>query len=224
MDNCEQIYYILKDRGWTTNAICGVLTCIGFESGYNPWRWEGSRPTESGVDSYSERYNGYGLVQWTPASYEAQDAYGNPRHGWKYCKHPTAMTVPGYGPAYSDVTPSNWDGYAQTVWLHQDGCRHGEFFVTGYSGQSYYEQLAPNINVFIASTAAAHDLCETWVLNFERPQYPLNNRTYRQTCADYLWNHFNGLPVVPPDTPGGYFPVWLLLKWRQANMNQGRWY
>ena len=222
MDNCEQIYYILKQYNWTTNAICGVLTCIGFESGYNPWIWQGSIiPTTSNYTG-STGNKGYGLVQWTPGSYLNTIRY----HRNKYIDNPWTVGTPGYGPNFADQTGSLYDGYAQTVFLAThawsiDGVNKDYY---EYSSSNYYSHLAPEFSDYIVSTAAAHDLCETWVLNFERPYDPTANRTYRQTCADYLWNHFNGLPVIPPDTPGGTFPAWLLLKWRQANMNRGRWY
>ena len=215
MDNCEQIYYILKgDYGWTTNAICGVLTCIGFESGYNPWLWEGATiPTTSNYTG-STGNKGYGLVQWTPGSYLNTINY----HKNKYIDNPWTVGSSGYGPNFADQTGSQFDGYAQTVFLAThawsiDGINLDYY---EYNSSDYYSHLAPTFSSYIASTAAAHDLCETWVMNFERPYNPLTNRTYRQTCADYLWAHFNGLPVIQPDRPST-FPVWLLFKMRDIN-------
>lgn len=51
------IYSALTDKGWTPEAISGLLGNLQHESGINPGRWEddsvGSGP-------------GYSLVQWTP--------------------------------------------------------------------------------------------------------------------------------------------------------------
>lgn len=51
-------YFILK--GWSLNAICGMLGNIQTESTINPQIWESL--DEGNLDG------GYGLVQWTPAT------------------------------------------------------------------------------------------------------------------------------------------------------------
>lgn len=219
MDNCEQIYYILKQYNWTTNAICGLLTCIGFESGYNPWLWEGSTIPTTANYKGSTGNKGYGLVQWTPGSYLNTQNY----HKNKYIDNPWTTTMPGYGPNFADQTGSLFDGYAQTVFLAThawsiDGTQSNADYYDGY--HTYYSGLAPTFADYIISTAAAHDLCETWTQNFERASGSLDptKRARRQTLADYLWNHFNGLPVVSPDTPG--LPVWMLFKMRDNNFGK----
>lgn len=58
--NVTYIYRYLSIRGWTINAICGMLGNIQAESSINPGRWQSDN-----VGNYS---GGYGLVQWTPAS------------------------------------------------------------------------------------------------------------------------------------------------------------
>lgn len=58
--NATFIYRYLSIRGWTINAICGMLGNIQAESSLNPGRWQ-----SDDVENYS---GGYGLVQWTPAS------------------------------------------------------------------------------------------------------------------------------------------------------------
>jgi len=47
-------------KGWTKNAICGMLGNMQSESSINPARWEGD------VVWNSNTMRGFGLVQWTP--------------------------------------------------------------------------------------------------------------------------------------------------------------
>lgn len=58
--NATYIYQSLTEKGWTINAIAGILGNMQSESSINPGRWESDR-----VGGEAERH-GYGLVQWTP--------------------------------------------------------------------------------------------------------------------------------------------------------------
>lgn len=58
--NATYIYNYFKLRGWTTNAICGMLGNLQAESSLNPGRWQS--------ELVGNREGGYGIVQWTPAS------------------------------------------------------------------------------------------------------------------------------------------------------------
>lgn len=55
--NARYIHSYLKDKGWTDNAIAGILGNMQHESAINPGRWEGNDVGNG---------PGYGLVQWTP--------------------------------------------------------------------------------------------------------------------------------------------------------------
>lgn len=55
--NALYIYNYLSARGWTLNAISGILGNIEFESGLNPGRWQGENVGGGPA---------YGLVQWDP--------------------------------------------------------------------------------------------------------------------------------------------------------------
>lgn len=57
--NAEYIYYYLLDKGWSKNAILGLLGNIEHESYINPGKWQNGCKC-------SPKY-GYGIVQWTPA-------------------------------------------------------------------------------------------------------------------------------------------------------------
>lgn len=58
--NAKYIYSYLLDKGWTVNAIAGLLGNMQHESAINPGRWQSNK-----VNNMS---GGYGLVQWTKAS------------------------------------------------------------------------------------------------------------------------------------------------------------
>ena len=58
--NAIYIYKAFKDKGWTLNAICGMLGNMQRESTLNPGIWQSN--------DVGNMDGGYGLVQWTPAS------------------------------------------------------------------------------------------------------------------------------------------------------------
>lgn len=58
-NNIYEVYNYLEPLGYNKQCVIGMLGNIAAESGLNPWRWQG--------DSYNLS-NGYGLVQFTPAS------------------------------------------------------------------------------------------------------------------------------------------------------------
>jgi hypothetical protein len=58
--NAQYILDYLTSRGWTKNAVCGMLGNMQTESSINPGIWQG---LQEGNTS-----GGFGLVQWTPAT------------------------------------------------------------------------------------------------------------------------------------------------------------
>lgn len=58
--NAKYIYSYLFAEGWSINAIAGLLGNMQAESSINPGRWQS--------DNVGSTSNGYGLVQWTPAT------------------------------------------------------------------------------------------------------------------------------------------------------------
>ena len=58
--NVRYIYNYLKPRGWSLNAIAGMIGNFQAESAINPARWQS--------DKIGATKSGYGLAQWTPAS------------------------------------------------------------------------------------------------------------------------------------------------------------
>ena len=72
-ENALYIYSALTDKGWTPEAIAGLLGNLENESSINPGRWEGEN-VGSGP--------GYSLVQWTPytnyTNWCASQGYSDP--------------------------------------------------------------------------------------------------------------------------------------------------
>lgn len=59
-ENAKMIWAYFKPKGWSLNAVCGMLGNMQSESTINPAIWESL--DEGNLD------NGLGLVQWTPAT------------------------------------------------------------------------------------------------------------------------------------------------------------
>lgn len=58
--NATYIYEYLSARGWTKNAVAGILGNMQTESTINPSIWQGLNEGDTS--------GGFGLVQWTPAT------------------------------------------------------------------------------------------------------------------------------------------------------------
>lgn len=58
--NARYIFSYLVAKGWTVNAIAGILGNMQVESSLNPGRWQNDRVQGDATS------HGYSLVQWTP--------------------------------------------------------------------------------------------------------------------------------------------------------------
>lgn len=77
-DNATLIAAIFRAKGWSDNAIAGMLGNMQSESGINPGIWEN-------LDA--EAKGGYGLVQWTPyTNYSNWAGSGWENNGPKECQ------------------------------------------------------------------------------------------------------------------------------------------
>lgn len=144
-DNCVEIYRILTGRGWSLNAICGVLGNIESESSYNPWRWQGDNimSVDNPIAWDSTLLNtgrAYGLCQWDgPGKYIVG---GEDYAGW--------------GPNFVDQEGSQLDGQAQMYFLDE----HADYIPSASYPETYseYKQL----------TESASYCARAWFSNFER--------------------------------------------------------
>lgn len=76
-NNASLVYGYFKAKGWTLNAISGMLGNMQSESNINPGLWESFQSGNMQV--------GYGLVQWTPASNYIDWAGNNYQDGYRQC-------------------------------------------------------------------------------------------------------------------------------------------
>lgn len=72
--NAGNVHLFFKAKGWTDNAIAGMLGNMQTESEINPGAWQDWKEPAEGVTKW-----GYGLVQWTPYT-NYSDWWGN---GWE---------------------------------------------------------------------------------------------------------------------------------------------
>ena len=196
IENANQIYGILSKRGWTINAVCGLLGNIGAESSYNPWRWQSDDPLNSwDKDTISNSaYHGYGLVQWTPAGSYIDNA----------------KSYSGYAPNYNDKAGSPSDGIAQITYMDDGG---GGYYPTSGYPETYDE--------FKSSTKSPSYLAAAFCYNYERPADPIGTMPARQDNANYWWTVLDGTDPPDPDQPGptpddngSSMPLWFYLKRR----------
>lgn len=110
--NAEYIYKALGNKGFTKNAICGMLGNMETESSINPGRWQSDR-----VGGNPSKH-GYGLVQWTEYTKYTNWCTGDPstmdnniariiyeiEHGIQWIKKP-AYPLTFYEFAHSKETP-----------------------------------------------------------------------------------------------------------------------
>jgi len=100
-ENALLTYGCLLDKGWTLNAICGLLGNIEMESGYNPWRWY-----QDNIGTPTSQ-RAYGLVQFNPAS--------------KYIGDVNAMQSTYYAPNYINNAGLPHDGQSQLEFVDAYG-------------------------------------------------------------------------------------------------------
>lgn len=174
-DNAVEIYNVLRSLGFNYNAICGVLGNIGYESGYNPWKWQINTGTTSDILASTDTYlishqtgHAYGLFQNDPAG--------------DYINSTIAQSYPEYGPNFSDIAGSNLDGVAQI--------KNVEYYCIPVLG-SWIPTATYNLSYanFKISTQSASYLALAWLYEYERGTYSAS----RETFATYWYNNLQRL-------------------------------
>lgn len=173
-ENALEICNILRGRGWSDNAISGVLGNMQYESGINPWRWESDDVlsiTDTSTIATSTSH-GYGLTQFTPAG--------------KYIYSSYAQGYAEYAPNFSDHTGNATDGIAQTIFVDE----HADYIPTTQFPMSYAS--------FKVYTGTPYECANIWWKNYERsasPTFP----TARGDSAAYYYNLITGSPYIDDD-------------------------
>lgn len=169
-DNAVCAYRKLSGLGWTLNAFCAMWGNVGYEGGYNPWRWESDDvPSYPNTPSY-----GYGLVQFTPSS--------------KYILDTHAQSYTGYAPNWIDHHGNPNDGDAQLEFIHN----YADYYSTSSYPISYSE--------FKTSTLSPSELAKAWLYNYERPGDPASTEADRADEAMYWYGILSPYSPTPIPT------------------------
>lgn len=111
--NARYIHSYLIDKGWSLNAICGMLGNIQAESSMNPGRWQS--------DNVGAVSNGYGLVQWTPST--------------KFTQWANESGYPDYSEMDTNLIRINYEVNNNVQWIATDAYPYSfkEFSTSGLS-------------------------------------------------------------------------------------------
>lgn len=88
IDNMNLVYDYFRRRGWTPNAIAGMLGNIMVESTVNPWNFQNDTLDWSDPAAILADSGGMGLTQWTPCRKYYQwaiDSDLDPQSGTTMC-------------------------------------------------------------------------------------------------------------------------------------------
>lgn len=188
--NAKEVYSYLHYRGWTVNAVAGILGNIWAESGLNPWRWQMTSKGKERVCStkdYPWKGIGYGFFQFTPAD--------------TYIQLVGAQTNLYYGPNFSDRAGKSTDGLAQLYVIDKN-------LTGGYIETSAYPL---SHSEFKASTSSPSYLAAAWLKNFERAgDMSQSVLEYRGSLANYFYEILTGVTPTPdpePEPSGGEYLV-----------------
>lgn len=144
--NAQYILNYLRDRGWTKEAVCGMLGSMEVESSINPGAWYG----------FVEGSAAFGLVQWNPTSkyFDWADANGYARESMigqlqriiyevenreQYCEYGTPYSFYDY----TQSTQTPYELGRQFTWHYENG----DFSVEvandrGYRAKKWFDTLA----------------------------------------------------------------------------------
>lgn len=174
--NARYIWQYFGSKGWTLNAVAGLLGNLQAESRINPGIWQSLR--EWGSTSH----HGYGLVQWTPYT-----KYTN------WCKEQVLSTDNKYG-----IVGSAEDNYGIA---DMDNALKRIEWEIDHKKQWYSTKEFPlSFKEFTTSTKDPYWLGCAFLINYERPKNQGQSvRDYRGGNAKYWYNYL--LPFAPEANP-----------------------
>lgn len=193
IQNGRNTWAILSSYGWALEAICGLLGNIGWEGGYNPWRWQGDRVQPTYATPWTNI--GYGFTQFTP--------------GGKYINSGAAKAIAGYAPNFSNKNGQTSDAEAQMVFLNA----YADYYPTSRFPYSYAE-FKQGYHIVIEYDDddepyevkkywTPYEMAAIWLLNYERPSDQSTAvQRIRGNEANYWYTLFSGEPAPPPYDPG----------------------
>ena len=180
--NAQYIWQYLGSRGWTLNAVAGLLGNLHVESKMSPAIWEsvieGSNPdgtlNMAVINNYyssHSRYPGYGLVQWTP-----------------YTKYTDWCTDNGL---------NYWDIESQLQRIEYEAANKIQWIARSSKGYDL------TFSEFISSTKSAAWLAEAFAFCYERPASSTGIaaeqdalRAERGANGDFWYSFLSAIPMA----------------------------
>lgn len=200
--NIFEMYDYFKVKGYTDEAIVGIIANASAESGLNPWRWQG--------DVYNQN-GGYGLFQYTPARQYIEEA----------------VNVPYYSPNLSvtEATPGAtlYDGIAQMDVFHNNRLhKWSDYCWRSYWDTTEYADLYSVRNYILTTYGNGSSLSMEQFSNitsvyyatfaflacFEGPAVP--NMDVRYSYAKDIYEIITG---KRPITKRKKMPIWMYLRY-----------
>lgn len=189
-DNAVYIRDYLLNKGWSINAICGVLGNFHAETyqsptiALNPNVYEGWKLRSSELGKY-----GYGLPQWTP--WLGTATYNTPEEQRNY----HGNNSPTYGRWCYDNGLEKSLMETQLEFIHKG--------LGGYSTKWYAAETGEVVSwsEFIVSDRPPNELAKIFYRNYERSEK--GEYGSRPNYADYWYEYLTGDDAPVPTTPSG---------------------
>ena len=169
-ENAVMIHDLLSSWGYGYNSICAILGNIGYESGYNPFRWQGDVILFNYQNNLIDNQTGhaYGLLQFDPAG--------------QYIHNTAAQSYADYSPNFANQPGFPKDGAGQLQYMN--------YIAIPINGAHIPTQDYPlTFAQFKQSTANVDYLTNAWLYNYERGT-PANDRLVH---ARYWYEHLSEL-------------------------------
>lgn len=116
--NMNLVYDYFISRGWTANAIAGMLGNMMVESTVNPWRFQHSSLDWSDPAAIIADQGGMGLTQWTPCNKYYGWAVGaglDPKSGTSMCDRIKHEQDNGLQWNLDNILHYNWAQYVSST-------------------------------------------------------------------------------------------------------------
>lgn len=193
--NAQYIWQYLSSRGWTINAVAGLLGNLQQESKMSPCIWEGivkdceTIDTITGIHTLTEKgknfQHGYGLTQWTPAT-----------KFFNWCNNSSANGTGGVLPY--------WEMDSQLKRIEAEVLISEKSWTPGLSQWIAKPKKGYDLsfNDFINSNKDAYWLAGAFAFCYERPARSTGTAAeqaaLKQECGEYgtFWyNYLSNLPI-----------------------------
>ena len=196
-NNAKICVNMLRQLGWTDNALAAFLGNLDAESTINPGL------TESGGGG------GYGLVQWTPKSNLTDVLKVIYPEGYTIYDGTSQMNVIIAEYQQTNAAQGNPDAHSWGIerqWYNSSGSKYG-FSLTA---MDWYE--------WAHSTLDLETLTKLYMVSYERPSYDASINHWERRVSNANWYYTNVVTggYVPPTPGGGEIPIWMLFKFKSS--------